>query len=70
MENPGIAALITAASWEATLALSDTERWKMEASVHTLSQALSMTPTIHQQPKGSGSLRISQWARDRHFPRK
>jgi histidine ammonia-lyase len=56
MENPGIAALITAASWEATLALSDTERWKMEASVHTLSQALSEGRKVYGVTQGFGPL--------------
>ena len=56
MDTEGIAALLTAASWEATLALSDKERWKMEESVHTLTQALSEGRKVYGVTQGFGPL--------------
>jgi histidine ammonia-lyase len=56
MDNARIAAIITAASWEATLALSDKERWRMEESVHTLSQALSEGQEVYGVSQGFGPL--------------
>jgi histidine ammonia-lyase len=56
MDNAGIAALLTAASWETTLALSDKERLKMEESVHTLSQALSQGRKVYGVTQGFGPL--------------
>ena len=56
MDNAGIAALLTAASWETTLALSDKERLKMEESVHTLSHALSEGRKVYGVTPGFGPL--------------
>jgi histidine ammonia-lyase len=56
MDNAGIAALLTAANWEATLALSDKERSRMEESVHTLSHALSQGRKVYGVTQGFGPL--------------
>ena len=56
MDNAGIAALLRAASWEATLALSDNERMKMDESVRTLSQALSQGREVYGVTQGFGPL--------------
>jgi len=56
MDNAGIAALLRAASWEATLALSDNERTKMNESVRTLSQALSQGREVYGVTQGFGPL--------------
>jgi histidine ammonia-lyase len=56
MDNAGIAALITAANWKAKLALSDKERWKMEESVRTLTQALSEGQKVYGVTQGFGPL--------------
>jgi histidine ammonia-lyase len=56
MEQTGIAALITASSWEARLALSDQERRQMEESVHTLSHALSEGRKVYGVTQGFGPL--------------
>ena len=56
MDNAGIAALLSAASWEKTLALSDKERLKMEESVHTLSYALSQGHKVYGVTHGFGPL--------------
>ena len=56
MDNAGIAALITAARWEATLELSDKERWKMEESVQTLLRVLSEGRKVYGVTQGFGPL--------------
>ncbi len=56
MEKAGIAALITAASWEARLALSDQERRQMEESVHTLWHVLSEGRKVYGVTQGFGPL--------------
>jgi histidine ammonia-lyase len=58
MDNAGIAALITAANWKAKLALSDKERWKMEESVRTLTQALSEGQKVYGVTQGFGPLAV------------
>ena len=56
MDHERIEALIIAARWEATLSLSDKERWKMEESVHTLSNALSVGRKVYGVTQGFGPL--------------
>ena len=60
MNNAGLAALLSYASWEATLAVSDDERCKMEESVHTLSQALSKGHKVYGVTQGFGPLVVYQ----------
>lgn len=56
MDNAGIAALLRAASWEATLALSDDERMQMDESVRTLSQVLLQGREVYGVTQGFGPL--------------